>query len=222
MSVYIHERIDIDGGNRGKYIELVRTWWAMHAEERYSIRLAGLWATVGSTAAWPEVQLVWEMNDWSHFASAQQAQFPLEDKDAYGTELWFQALEYRKTGTASLLTPAPCSPPLRRVEPEEIFLYEDVRAKPGGLAAYHAALEQEYLPVAEKRGLRLYGAFAHALLPNHGINLWALRSWDHWCELNATEYTDPDYGAWLDRCADLLIDLDGYNLAAPPAARLRT
>ena len=67
-------------------------------------------ATVGSTANWPEVQLIWEMDDWSHFARAQQAQFPLEDKDAYGTELWYQALTYRKHGHASLLESASFAP----------------------------------------------------------------------------------------------------------------
>ncbi len=222
MPVHIHERIEIDGGGRGKFIELVRTWWAMHAQERYGIRLAGVWATVGSTANWPEAQLIWEMEDWEHFARAQQAQFPLEDKDAYGTELWYQALDYRKHGTASLLTPASFSPALRAVEPEEIFLYEDVRSKPGGMDAYHAALQAEYLPVAEKRGLRLFGAFRHALVPNTGINLWALRDWDHWTELLETEYTDPAYGGWLERCSELLEDLDGYNIVAPPAQSLRT
>jgi hypothetical protein len=222
VPVQIHERIEVDGGGRGKLVELLRSWWAQHAAERYGVRLAGVWATVGSTAHWPELHLIWEMEDWAHFARAQQAQFPLEDRDAYGTELWFQALEYRQRGTAALLSPAAFSPALRAVEPGELFLYEDVRARPGYLGAYHAALRSEYLPVAEKRGLRLFGAFRHALVPNAGINLWALRGWDHWRELMETEYTDPAYGAWLERCAALLEDLDGYNLVAPPAQPLRT
>lgn len=222
MPVLIHERIDVDGGGRGKLIELLRTWWAQHAAERYGVRLGGLWATVGSTANWPEVQLIWEMDDWDHFARAQQAQFPLEDRDAYGTELWFQALEYRKRGHASLLVPATFSPALRDVEAGEIFLYEDVRSRPGQMDAYHDALRDEYLSVAEERGLRLFGAFRHALVPNTGVNLWALSGWDHWRELMQTEYTDPRYGAWLERCASLLEDLDGYVLVAPPAQSLRT
>ena len=222
MSVYIYERIDIDGGGRGKFIELVRTWWARHAEERYGIRLAGVWATVGSTANWPEADLLWEMDDWAHFARAQQAQFPLEDKDAYGTELWNQALAYRQHGHALLLTPAAFSPESPRVEPEQVFLYEDVRTKPGGIDAYHAALRDEYLPVAQKRGLRLFGAYAHALRPNTAVNLWALDGWDHWCELMETEDADPGAQAWLGRCAELLDDLDAYVLAVPPAVNLRT
>ena len=31
MSVYVHERIDIDGGGRGRYLDLVRGSWAEHA-----------------------------------------------------------------------------------------------------------------------------------------------------------------------------------------------
>jgi hypothetical protein len=222
MSVYIYERIDIDGGGRGPFIELIRSWWARHAQERYGIRLAGVWATVGSTANWPEADLLWEMESWEHFAQAQQAQFPLEDKDAYGTELWYQALEYRKHGHASLLTPASFSPPPVDVGPGQLCLYEGVRTRPGGMQAYQAALQDEYLPVAEKRGLRLFGSYAHALRPNLGMNLWVLRDWDHWCELMETEDRDAGAQSWLARCAELLEDLDAYVLAAPPAQRLRT
>jgi hypothetical protein len=222
MPVYIHERIEIEGGGRGKFIELIRGDWAAHALERYAVRLAGVWATVGSTANWPEAHLLWEMDDWEHFARAQQAQYPLEDKDPFGTELWFQALEYRQRGTALLLEPAAPGPE-RREARGEIYLYEDVRSKPGKLGAYHEALVSEYLPVAESRGMILFGAFRSALRPNLGVNLWELRGgWDHWRELMQSELTHPGVQKWLERSREWLHDIDGYALAAPPAQSLRT
>ena len=222
MAVYIHERIDIEGGGRGKFIELIRGAWAAHARERYAVRLAGVWATVGSTANWPEAHLLWEMDDWEHFARAQQAQYPLEDKDAFGTELWFEALEYRQHGTALLLEPA--APGAERREARaEIYLYEDVRSRPGALGAYHEALVREYLPVAESRGLTLFGAFRCALRPNSGLNLWELRGgWHHWRELMESELSHPGVQKWLERSREWLEDIDGYTLAAPPAQPLRT
>jgi hypothetical protein len=222
VAVYIHERIDIEGGGRGKLIELIRGDWAAHARERYGVRLAGVWATVGSTANWPEVQLLWEMDDWAHFARAQQAQYPLEDRDAFGTELWFQALEYRQRGTALLLEPASPGPERREVR-GEIYLYEDVRSRPGALGAYHEALVREYLPVAESRGLTLFGAFRCALRPNTGLNLWELRGgWERWRELMESELSHPGGQKWLERSREWLEDIDGYALAVPPAQSLRT
>jgi hypothetical protein len=227
VSVYIYERIDIEGGGRGKFIELIRSAWAAHARERYAVRLAGVWATVGSTANWPEANLLWEMDDWSHFARAQQSQYPLEDKDAFGTELWFQALEYRQHGTALLLEPAALPAGTggngARAASGGIYLYEDVRARPGALDAYHEALGREYLPVARERGLELFGAYRHALRPNIGVNLWALSGgWDHWRELMETELTHPGVQGWQERCRAWLEDIDGYALAAPPEQALRT
>ncbi len=90
------------------------------------------------------------------------------------------------------------------------------------MQAYHAALEGEYLPIAEKRGLQLFGSYVHALRPNLAMNLWVLRDWDHWRELMETEDSDAGAQSWLGRCAELLDDLDAYVLAAPPAQRLRT
>ena len=224
MSVYIYERIDIDGGGRGRFIELLRSRWASHVEGRYGVRLAGLWATVGSTAGWPEAALLWEMDDWAHFARAQQDQYPVEDKDAFGSELRAQALEYRKFGHSSVLTPSPYSDALAEVSlaEAEVYLYEDVRTKPGRMRDYHEALAGEYLPVAAERGLRLAGAFCHALQPNTGINLWSVGGWEQWCELMESEPEHAPAQAWLRRCADLLDDLDAYLLATPPPQALRT
>lgn len=224
MAVYIHERIDIEGGGRGKLIELIRGAWAEHVAERYGVRLAGVWATVGSTANWPEVQLLWEMDDWDHFARAQQAQYPLEDKDAFGTELWYQALEYRQRGSATLLEPALTVPGARATGgPAPIWLYEDVRSKPGALGAYHDALAREYLPIAESLGLGLFGAFRCVLRPNTGIQLWELRGgWDRWRAWIEAELTHAGLRQWTERSREWLVEIDGYALAAPPAQALRT
>src|SRR5262249_39856411 len=153
---------------------------------------------------------------------AQESQYPLEDKDAFGTELWFQALEYRQRGAARLLEPAAADSG-RRETRGEIYLYEDVRSKPGALAAYHEALLREYAPVAASRGLALFGACRCAIRPNPGVNLWELRGgWPLWRELMESELSHPGAQQWLARSSEWLEDIDGYALAVPPAKPLRT
>jgi hypothetical protein len=224
--VYIHECIPIEGGARGKMIEMIRSRWAPHVANVYGVRLLGVWAEVGSTAAWPQVRVQWEMDDWAHFARAQAGQYPMEERDVFVADLWNQALEYRVGGHSALLRPAAFSPDLARIEAEQrvgdIVLHEDVRARPGRMADYHAALESEYLPLAEARGLRLLGAYEHALVPNTGINLWALSGWDHWQTLMESEPGDAELQAWSDRQGEWLADLDGFLVAVPPSGALRT
>lgn len=226
MAVYIHERIDIEGGARGKLIEMVRRRWAPHLERAHGVRLLGAWATVGSTGGWPEVRLHWEMDDWAHFARAQAGQFPMEDRDVYLTELWNQALEYRLHGHSTLLRAAPFSPDLAAIRANaiagDVILHEDVRALPGRMAAYHELLAARGIPLAEKRGLRLLGAYAHALLPDSGINLWVLRGWDQWREWMDAEPRDAEWRAWQDGLGEWLEDLDGFLVVPPPDGALRT
>jgi hypothetical protein len=226
VAVYIHERIDIEGGARGRMIEMIRARWAPHLERRHGVRLVGAWATVGSTAAWPEVRLHWEMDDWAQFARAQSGQFPMEERDVFLTELWNQALEYRQRGQSWLLRAAPFCPDLARIRAQaiagEVLLHEDVRALPGRLAAYHEALAKRFLPLAERRGLRLLGAYAHALVPSQGLNLWVLRDWEHWRELMESEPGDAELRAWNADLGEWLEDLDGFLVVPPPQGVLRT
>lgn len=224
--VYIHECIPIEGGARGKMIEMIRTRWAPHVERMYGVRLFGVWAEVGSTAAWPQVRVQWEMDDWDHFAAAQAGQLPMEERDVFVTDLWNQALEYRRGGHSSLLCPTAFSPDLAALAAGgiggELVLHEDVRSLPGRMADYHAALEATYLPLAEARGLRLLGAYAHALAPNVGVNLWTIDGWERWQALMEAEPTDAEMREWSDGQGEWLEDIDGFLVAVPPAAALRT
>src|SRR5688500_19102490 len=144
-------------------IEMIRTRWAPHLERRHGVRMLGVWATVGSTGAWPEVRVQWEMDDWEQFARAQAGQYPMEERDVYLTDIWNHALEYRHGGHSMLLRPAPFSPDLATIAAEnivgDVILHEDVRTRPGRMGDYHAALHDEFLPLAESRGLRLLGAY---------------------------------------------------------------
>lgn len=224
--VYIHECIPIEGGARGKMIEMIRSRWAPHVAAVYGVRLLGVWAEVGSTAAWPQVRVQWEMDDWDHFARAQAGQYPMEERDVFVTDLWNQALEYRRGGHSSLLRPAAFSPDLATVEASgvggEIVLHEDVRSLPGRMPDYHAALAAEYLPLAEARGLRLLGAYEHAIVPNTGINLWAISDWAHWQTLMESEPGDAGLREWSDGLGRWLVDIDGFLVAVPPSGALRT
>ena len=205
---------------------MVRKQWARHAEISFGVRLVGVWATVGSTAAWPEANLLWEMDDWEHFAKAQDAQYPLEAKSAYGHELWRQAFRWRSGGESMLLESASFSPTLEQIKERNlsgnVILQEYVQTKPGGMEAYHEAVQSEYLPLAESRGMRLLGAYRHGVAPNRAMNLWAVDGWPQITEIMESEAQHPGVKQWNQRLIELTDDIYSWLLAPPPEGALRT
>lgn len=223
---YLHEVLPIEGGARGRMIDMIRTRWAPHLEATYGVRLFGVWAEVGSTAAWPQVRVQWEYDDLDHFARAQAGQYPMEERDVFVADLWNQALDHRLGGTSQLLRPAPWAPDLATVTAGglvgEVVMHEDYVTLPGRIDDYHAALEREGVPLAADRGLRLLGTYANALRPNEGFTLWGLESWGHWQALMEGQAADTEWRTWTDRQGEWLADLDGFLVAVPPSGALRT
>ena len=186
-----------------------------------------MWATVGSTAEWPEVRVQWEMDDWDHFAAC--ASGPVPDGRARrvprrvcGTRRW-------STGAADTrccLRPASFSPDVATIVADDItgdvILHEDVRSLPGRMGDYHAALQSEYLPLAEARGLRLLGAYEHALMPEHRPQPLGAARLGPLAELMESEPDDAELRAWTDRQGEWLADIDGFLVASPPSGALRT
>jgi len=226
QAVYVHDRFAIEGGARGRMIEMIRARWAPHVEHAHGVRLLGVWATVGSTAEWPEVCALWEMDDFDHFARAHAGQYPAEERDVFLADLASQALEYRQRGRSMLLRAAPFSPDIAEIRANGIeggvVLHEDVRSRPGRMADYHAALRDELLPLAHARGLQLLGAYEHAIVPNVGLNLWVLRDFEHWKDWMEAQPADRALATWSERSREWLADIDGFLLATPPSGALRT
>jgi hypothetical protein len=212
-------------GHRGAMIDMVRSRFAPHLERRYGVRLAGVWATAGSTGEWPEVRVQWEFDGWDHLARASSGQHPMEERDTYLTELWNQALDYRRGGRSLLLRPTSSSTDVETVRSDgiagDVVLCENVRSRPGRMANYHHALTSTFAPMAERRGLRLVGAYEHAIVPNTGLNLWVIPGWEEWKDyLKAAD--EPDLRAWREGLGEWLVDLDGFVIVPPPAESLRT
>ena len=224
--VYVFERIDVIGAGRGELLEMLRSRLAPHLEEEYGIRLVGTWATVGSTGRWPEADALWEMDDWAHFARAQSARFPLEERDPLSCEIARHSLGLRSGVRRDLLVSAAFSPSRERIRAERregpVVVRELVEARPGDLGAYHAAVEAELVPLARSRGAALLGCYAHALRPNRGLALWSYPSWEDLARAMETALLDDEMASWERRRDELLRDVEASLMARPPARRLGT
>ena len=67
--LYIHELIDIIGHNRARYMHHMTANWCPIGRKERNMNCFGVWATVGSTGAWPQVVNLWELNGWKGLAA---------------------------------------------------------------------------------------------------------------------------------------------------------
>ena len=67
--LYIHELIDIIGHNRARYMHHMTANWCPVGRKERNMNCFGVWATVGSTGAWPQVVNLWELNGWKGLAA---------------------------------------------------------------------------------------------------------------------------------------------------------
>ena len=66
--VYIHEFITITKQNRARYMQhITANWSPIGQEERHQL-CYGVWGTIGSTGAWPEVVNLWEEDGFEALA----------------------------------------------------------------------------------------------------------------------------------------------------------
>ena len=67
--LYIHELIDVIGHNRARYMHHMTANWCPIGHRERKMNCFGVWATVGSTGAWPQVVNLWELSGWKGLAA---------------------------------------------------------------------------------------------------------------------------------------------------------
>ena len=88
--------------------------------------------------------------------------------------------------------------------------------------AYHEALATTFAPLAAPHGLRLLGAYEHAIVPNTGLNLWSIEGWNEWKTLMQRTVGNGALRDWNRNLGEWLADLDGFLVVRPPMEALRT
>jgi hypothetical protein len=94
--------------------------------------------------------------------------------------------------------------------PERIYILDEIEVKPGLGAIYRQAPRTEYLPAAQRRGMRLEQAWQHP--PGSDIDglattlfyLWSVEGTQGWWAMRLSRRADgsddrPDKQAWWDR-----------------------
>lgn len=169
--LHIHETVSVLPGRMQAYLRgLVEVFVPVARECEWT--LVGLFQTSGTTGPWPEVTILWGVEDWSAYARSVEAvsRHP-------GSRLWADhAVSCRTTGADMLLVPLPFSPapPVARGRGgRRVCLQVRLRARPEARERAIERLGSRLVPGLGGLGLELEVAWSAVLQPLDLVALWS-------------------------------------------------
>jgi len=174
-NLYLHEIIHIIGTGSEPY---KRHTGMRRAAGGRRVPLVGTWQQSGSTGAWPRVVNLWEMAGWDAWADILEYQYSGVGQPGALRKWWTEATRWRSGGFDRILEPAPYCPTRQELIERHLrgraFIQEIVTTLPGQAEHYLEAVASRWLPVAERRGLTLAGAYRTAMRDTEAVLLWSL------------------------------------------------
>ena len=163
--LYIHEFIDVIGHNRARYMHHMTANWCPVGKRERNMSCFGVWATVGSTGAWPQVVNLWELNGWKGLAANFEHELVGHGAQDPSLAEWW--------AVGGRAAPRRLRPHrrARAVEPDDRRADEGGRegrgvrararaaARSAALGAFLDALAETGRPAVEELGLQCVGAF---------------------------------------------------------------
>jgi hypothetical protein len=231
--LYIHETIRISVRYRRQYLEHFCDWGPI-SRRYHDMHCFGVWATVGSTAAWPEAVVMWELAGLDALTRMLSGEFAFlrrddaEIPDHYQL-YWGDAPEgvVDTGGYDRLLEPAPGALALSEALARGVrgigYYHEIARLAPGRAPEYLELYARHWRPYLEGLGMRALGTY-RTLLRNdsEALALWALPQWKAWADLERALADAPEAREWRRRCAPLQLDWHAKLLVPAPRNPLNT
>ena len=224
--LYIHELIEIKGHNRARYMHHMTANWCPVARRERHMSCFGVWATVGSTGAWPQTVNMWELNGWKGLAANFEHELVGHGaQDPSLAEWWSVASELRSGGFDRIVAPERWSPTIDELTKAgtkgAVYAHEIVRAPIGGARAFLDALAETGRPAVEELGLQCVGAFRVMMATDsEAIVIWAIPDLETW----ATFERAWDRGAlaqWRHRLIALGTDVQRTLMVDAPLSPMR-
>ncbi|MGB3410443.1 MAG: hypothetical protein WBA45_04540 [Microthrixaceae bacterium] len=226
--VYIHELIDITGHNRARYQHHMTANWCPIAREERNQLCYGVWSTIGSTGAWPQVVNMWELPGWDGLvANLEHETGGGRDQDPSLAKWWAEAASMRRGGFDRILVPEPWTSPIETLcqlgAGGAAYAHEIVTVS-AGLAPKFLAEIAEVSDDLYDCSATLIGAWRVAgVNDSEAVLLWSLGSWSDWAAMEQA-WLNPSgpLDTWRSRCIELGADWRRTALVDSPLAPLRT
>jgi len=225
--VYIHELIDIIGHNRAKYFQHITANWSPIGQTERNQLCYGVFGTVGSTGAWPEVVNIWELDGWDGLAENFRHEFShttLQDPSL--SDWWAAAASLRRGGFDRIMVPAPWAPPIGELVAAgvrgELYAHELITLPPGRAPELLDRVAAIGRPDVEALGFTLVGAFRVAMVNDtEAILLWAIPDWGTWAQFEQEDTPTGALAPWRAELIDLGAVVRRTLLVEAPLSPLR-
>jgi hypothetical protein len=225
--VYIHEFIDIIGHNRANYMHHMTANFSPMAQEDRNQLCYGVWGVVGTTRRWPEVVNLWEEDGFDGMASSFRHEFnhpTLQDPKL--ATWWAEAQKFRSSGTDRLLIPAVWTPTIGQLCADgvrgETYAHELISVRPGAAADFLELVRGRAVPLYERYGWVLAGAWETAMIDDSEcVLLWAIPSWEEWARVEKAR-RDPAVVDWKNAAWRLTTAWHRFLLVDAPLSPMRT
>jgi hypothetical protein len=226
--VYIHELIDITGHNRARYMQHMTANWVPVALQERGQRCLGVWATVGSTGAWPQVVNMWELDGWGGLVRNFEVELADgRDQDPALAEWWAVAASLRWGGTDRIVVAEPGTRGVDDLIADgvrgEVYAHELLSVPPGRSPELLAALAADARPAYEALGLTHVGTYRVAMVnDSEALAIWAIPSWPAWAEFEqAWVARAPELAGWRETAIALGADWRRQLMVDAPLSPLR-
>jgi hypothetical protein len=200
--IYIHELIDVIGHQRGRCVQHMTANWCPVAREERDQLCLGVWATLGSTGAWPQVVNMWELRGWDGLA----ANFAHEtaggrDQDPSLAEWWAVAASLRRGGFDRIVVPTPWTRSVEQLCADGVrglvYAHELFTVAPGASGDLLAAVGDAGRHDVEALGLTAVGAYEVAMGDrSEAIVIWAIPDWTTWVDYERAWEPGAALGGW--------------------------
>jgi hypothetical protein len=201
QKVYIHELIDVIGHNRARYMHHMTANWCPVGSAERNQRCFGVWATVGSTGAWPQVVNLWELDGWDGLAANFEHELVGRGaQDPSLAEWWAVAAELRRGGFDRIVVPETWSPTIEELTQSgvrgAVYAHELVSLPVGRSRGFLDALQVSGRSAVEAFGLRCVGAFRVAMSTDtEAVVIWAAPDLPTWAAFERA-WDDGSLASW--------------------------
>ncbi|UDY37448.1 hypothetical protein [Dermatobacter hominis] len=184
--IYIHELIDVIGHNRARYVQHMTANWCPIARQERDQLCLGVWSTIGSTGAWPQVVNMWELRGWDGLAANLAHETAGgRDQDPSLAAWWSVAASLRRGGFDRIVVPTPWTRPVEQLCADgvrgAVYAHELFTVAPGASGDLLAALGERGRPAVEALGSTAVGAYEVAMADrSEAIAIWAIPDWPSW------------------------------------------
>jgi hypothetical protein len=233
--IYIHELLDIKVKDRRAWLD----WFSQQAERGRAAtgprlgRTFGLWGTVGFSHRWAEAVQIIECGPKSNLASFGKPLWEHFYGDNMKLDIWTNFWngapgDIRDSqGMDRLICSTAYSPTMEELIAKgvkgEFYIHNHIATRPGEIDDHLEALGRDWVPIAERLGLKFVGAFRTLFVnDDQGVSIWAAPTWQAWADYEDKRRTDKEALEWRKEASAAGVTWDGRMMVGARANPLDT